>query len=206
MYKLIFIFLIYLTIPFSGLAQKNCWTSYRADEALTGNTIADIASNYELKWTYSTDDNIKSSPIICGNNIYVGSNDGGLYCINTEGELKWKFQTETSFEAPPLLVKNTVYIGSLEGIMFAIDAKTGEELWRFVTDGQISGSANYIETKKRKQLVFGSYDYFLYSLDAITGKLIWKYETDNFINGFVRHKISMRLISISQFYRAAEIQ
>ena len=75
-------------------------------------------------------------------------------------------------EAPPLVLGNTVYAGSLEGILYAIDAITGTLKWRYATDGQISGSCNWINTPDQKSiwLLVGSYDFRLHCIDALTGK------------------------------------
>lgn len=64
------------------------------------------------------------------------------------GELIWKFNAESSIEAAPIILDNTIYIGSLEGALFALDAKSGELKWKYLTDGQISGSSGWIDHHK----------------------------------------------------------
>lgn len=167
------------------VAGADCWPLYRGNAQLTGNTPVVLQPPFKLLWTYKTGDAIKSSPVICGDMIYIGSNDGFLYALTTAGKLKWKFNAGTSVESPPLILRNTVYFGSLEGILFAVDSGSGKLKWKYKTDGQISGSANFITRHSGKQtcILVGSYDYNLHCVDAATGKGIWKYESGNYING-----------------------
>jgi len=129
--------LIIISCSFSGKAQQDSWPSYRGNPALTGTTHVAIPDNPALLWSFQTDDIIKSSPIIADGHIFIGTNGGSLYCLSPEGKEVWQFSTETSIEAPPLFLDQRVFVGSLEGIMFALDANTGKEKWRYITEGQI---------------------------------------------------------------------
>lgn len=102
-HNIIITLLVIWILPLSGYPQKNCWKSYRGNPALTGISNAKIPDSLKLLWTFSTDDIIKSSPVSCGNNIFIGSNDGSVYSISKNGKLNWKFETPTSIEAPPII-------------------------------------------------------------------------------------------------------
>ena len=130
--KIIFVLTLFICTSFNGNSQSSdCWPTFRGNQSLQGKTSAQIPNTLKLLWSFSTQDMIKSSPIICGNHIFVGSNDGYLYSLNSKGELNWKFNAGTSIEAPPLFLDNTVYFGSLEGILFALDATTGSVKWKY---------------------------------------------------------------------------
>jgi len=77
--KQIVIVLMIFWIPVSGSSQDNCWPSYRSDAALSGKTNVDLPNSLKLLWTFQTEDIIKSSPVICGKNIFIGSDDGYVY-------------------------------------------------------------------------------------------------------------------------------
>ena len=80
---------------------------------------------------------------------YYGAYDGQRYSpldqIDTESVKRlvpaWVFQAGTtgliagastySFEASPLVVEGVMYLSGPDGKVWAIDAKTGEELWRY---------------------------------------------------------------------------
>ncbi len=155
----------------------------RGNQALTGEVNESIPSKIRQLWSLKVGDEIKASPVVSGNTIVVGSMNGSVYAIDTNGKLLWKFDTGNGIEAPALILDNTVYIGNLTGIVFALNLRDGKEKWRYTTDGQISGGVNWWKSGNSIRLVVGSYDYNLHCIDAITGKGIWKYESDNFING-----------------------
>ena len=166
---------VYWIIGISTLSAQvksaDCWPSFRGDPQQTGNAPVSIQPPFKLLWTFKTGDAIKSSPVIWNGTIYIGSNDGFVYAVNSSGGLRWKFNTGNSVEAPPLIHDNMVYAGNLAGVMFALDAKTGVLKWKYTADGQISGSVNHAVSRDQKttSILFGSYDFNLHCLDASTG-------------------------------------
>jgi len=141
-----------LTISFTGISQnKTCWPSFRGNQALTGYTNIQLPKSFKLLWSFKAGSAIKSSPVICGENIYIGSNDGYLYSITKEGKLNWKYNCETSVEASPLYLNGIIYVGSLEGNLYAIDSKSGKLKWKYITEGQISGPSSWVYTPDKRK-------------------------------------------------------
>jgi outer membrane protein assembly factor BamB len=164
-------------------AQGDCWNIFRGNQALQGVSRSDVPVDFSILWTFPTGGEIKSSPVVCGEDLVIGSTDGTVYCLSTSGSLRWKFPTGNAIEAGALILDGTVYIGNLDGTFYALDLETGEKKWEYRTENQIIGSANWIRLGNRTVLFVGSYDYYLHGIDAATGKGLWKYESDNFING-----------------------
>ena len=161
----------------------DCWNIFRGDQALTGVSFDDIPSSLSVKWTFKTEGEIMSSPVVCNNRIVVGSTDGNVYCLDISGSLQWKFTTGNSIEAGALILDDVVYIGNLDGSFYALEMNSGEKIWEYKADNQIIGSANWLKINGSIRLFVGSYDYYLHCIDAATGKGLWKYESDNYING-----------------------
>jgi outer membrane protein assembly factor BamB len=73
----------------------------------------------EPKWTYSTSDQVRSTPAVApdGGTIYVGSEDHYLYAIDaTDGSFKWKFNTGGRVISSPVVGPDgMVYVGSHGG-------------------------------------------------------------------------------------------
>jgi outer membrane protein assembly factor BamB len=87
----------------------------------------------------------------------------------------WKVGPGGSIAQIPLVHDGLVYFGCCNYNLYAVDARKGELVWKYKTDGIIfASSPSYWNGK----VYIGSYDYFLYAIDAKTGKLAWKYETD----------------------------
>ena len=178
----LFILSLFITVSIHSQTGK-CWPNYRGNNILTGVTNSNLKTPLKLKWSFKTEDVIKSSPIICDKIIYVASTDGSIYAIDYTGRLKWKYNAEVSIEASPIIIKNTLIVGDLGGSVYAINAKTGKLIWKYKADGQISGSANWVTDGNRIMIIIPSYDFCIHSVDLKTGELIWKCETDNYLNG-----------------------
>ncbi len=161
------------------------WAIFRGSQGLRGVTATAIPDTPELIWTFTAEGAIVSSPIVDDNRVYVGSDDGSVYCINLKtGEEIWSFKTEFLIEAPPFFHDGIVYVGSHDFFLYALDAQTGEELWKYETYEKIVGSANVVQAEDGRDLiVVGSHDAFVYALDAKTGDKVWSLETNDRVNG-----------------------
>lgn len=117
----------------------------------------------------------------------------------------WKIPFDGS-ESAPLIVEDILYIGSLDGAVYAINARTGQKIWRFQTgEGLTSGPeiitvpSNKLEdmfaaavqsqrgNKGKREIratplvengtvYIGSLDHKFYALDASTGQLKWAFD------------------------------
>lgn len=79
------------------------------------------------------DNPISSKPFVTGNRIYFGTDDSYVYCMNLGGKIEWRFRTGNQIGCPPVYENGIIYIGSFDCKMYAIDAETGEEIWRYAT-------------------------------------------------------------------------
>ena len=62
------------------------------------NCISPVSAQQQIKWTYLTDSCVYSSPTYNNGMLFIGSDDGKLYCIDAEsGIKKWEFKTGGSF-------------------------------------------------------------------------------------------------------------
>ena len=91
----------------------------------------------------------------------------------------WEFKADDAVEASPVVVGETVYLADATGTLYAIDAKRGQERWRYATDlGFTTGpSVQY------GLVVIGDLDGKVYNLQASTGTLLWKAETNAEVSG-----------------------
>jgi outer membrane protein assembly factor BamB len=63
--------------------------------------------------------------------ILVGTRDGWLHALDTDGKRVWDFKTGGRIEAPPLIDGEAVYFGSSDGGLYALELATGKLLWRY---------------------------------------------------------------------------
>ena len=119
---------------------------------------------------------------------YQSSSFSPLEKINTSNvsglELAWEYKTGDSLlytiECNPIIVEGILYASSPMLNAFALDAATGEELWKFIPseagptrrDGQrVNRGLAYWEKGLDKRLFYPAGTY-LYAIDALDGTLI----------------------------------
>ncbi len=162
------------------------WPMFRGSQGLSGTAPGTLADSMTLLWKFKTAGAVKSSPVIDGGLVFVGSADASIYAIDLEkGSRVWAYKTTDSIEATPCVVAGSVFVGSGDGFLYALDAKTGSLKWKYQTDGQILGAANWIQPRDGQGvwILVGSYDNKLHCVDSDTGKAVWTYQTESFING-----------------------
>ena len=102
------------------------WAMFRGGPALLGIAPGKLTDSLKLRWKFKTGDAVKSSAVMGGGRVFIGSNDGNVYAIDlVSGKKAWSFQTEDAVEAPPCLLNDTVFIGSSDSFLYALEAKTG---------------------------------------------------------------------------------
>jgi outer membrane protein assembly factor BamB len=77
---------------------------------------------------------VRSSPIIVGDKLYVGALDGKVYCLSTsDGSIKWTYTTNGQIGGSPTYSNGIVYITSVDRNLYALDASSGNKLWTWTT-------------------------------------------------------------------------
>jgi outer membrane protein assembly factor BamB len=136
---------------------------------------------------------VRSSPMVVGNKVYVGTLDGNLYCIDANnGNTVWKFATNGPILATPTIVNGKIYFPSCTGgypiylaapsptgDFYCLNADSGSVVWHkeipYVLNETV-GWGNYIFASPTvaQGMVYVSNGYkFNYALDANTGATIW---------------------------------
>ncbi len=121
--------------------------------------------------------------------VLVNDTDLKTRCYDLKGKLKWELSQIACFEkngnriltdqiaggarfmSKPTVVDGVLYFGTPMRFVYAVDAKTGEELWKFEAGASQCGAPVYDQGK----LYFGVHsgeDEF-YCVDAKTGKPEW---------------------------------
>ena len=96
------------------------------------------------------------------------------------GAYLWSYQTGYAVVSSPTVVNGVVYIGSEDNSIYALDASSGDLVWKYTTGDQITlSSPAYADG----EVYIGSNDGNIYALDATNGGLIWKYTTGGYVVG-----------------------
>jgi outer membrane protein assembly factor BamB len=71
---------------------------------------------------FTAGDDLRSSPALGNDVLYIGSEDGLLYAINaTNGEKLWHFTTGGPINSSPTLADGIIYVTSHDGKLYAIE-------------------------------------------------------------------------------------
>jgi outer membrane protein assembly factor BamB len=134
---------------------------------------------------------IEFPPIVAYERLYVATIKGRFMAINREtGKIDWQKQFGRCIASSPGVADGVVYQpvmdewpcdGDKEGVggfLVAMDAETGEELWRFKT-GMTESPPLIVDGT----IYFGSHDKKLYALDAETHRVKWTFTTGDKLKG-----------------------
>lgn len=123
----------------------------------------------ELLWQSDLDDGLYSTPVVVGEVLYVRGWEQ-VYALNREnGELRWVFETDASLTGNLAVADGAVYAGSTDDGLFALDAGSGELLWRYEP-----GFWVYDPVASNGVIYFATADEHVQALDGSTGELIWR--------------------------------
>jgi outer membrane protein assembly factor BamB len=132
-----------------------------------------------VKNTYASE-----TPVTDGKRVYAYFGNLGLFCYDLKGKKLWERKWpshKTRFgwgtAASPVLYKDRVYIvndNEEKSFLVALDAKTGDEVWRVPRKEKSNWATPFIwENGKRTEIVTpGSGKVRSYGLD---GKLLWEF-------------------------------
>jgi len=175
----LFLFLFFFSLFSVIWAQSatDWWHMFRHDSMHTGYSTSTAPNTNQTLWNYTVGD-VLSSPAVVDGNVYLGSWDNYVYCLDvSSGNLVWKYLTGDEVWSHPAVADGKVYIGSEDHNFYCLDAFNGGLLWNYTTGNMVTSSAGVVGGR----VYFGSDDYNVYCLDAANGNLIWNYTTNNYV-------------------------
>src|SRR5581483_8850150 len=85
-----------------------------------------------IRWRLTTNGPIRSSPLVVGSSVYVGSGDQYLRAVDVvSGKERWRFETGGSISSSPCFAGGVVYVASRDRCLYAVAADSGQLRWRF---------------------------------------------------------------------------
>lgn len=138
----------------------------------------------EKKWSFQVGSSITdSSPVVANGTVYIASNRGKVYALDTgSGRERWSYQTNV----PPapnngiyssLAVANGMVYVVNSGFLYAFDAISGRKQWFFPVITNMDVSPVIVNNI----IYAGAQDGQLYALDALSGRKKWSFQTGNAI-------------------------
>ena len=154
------------SIAIGSVAASADWPMWRNDAVRSGVTKDELPAKLHLQWTRKLPMPMPAWP-----------NEARLHF-------------DASYE--PIALGSRVFIGSMvDGSLTALDSVTGDELWKFYTNGPIRLAPAAFDGR----VYVGSDDGWLYCVDAVSGDLHWKVSGAPESRGSHRHLGNARLVS-----------
>ncbi len=129
-------------------------------------------------WAFKCEDEVRGSPVVVNNVLYVGVYDNNLYAITAqEGQLLWKYATEGGLTGWPTVAQDQVLVCSEDRRLHAVSAKSGRVQWTYYADAAVRGSPRVAEG----HVFFGADDHYLHAVNLNTGRRAWRMQASDMI-------------------------
>ena len=112
-------------------------------------------------------------PVLLGDQQRTGQMPGPAPDVTTSMSPSWSVPSGRGGQSAPLLVNDMLIVGGSDGVVRALDAGTGDEVWRQVLPGAVS-SAQAADDGTLFVTVSGG---ALTALDVRSGKVVWSQPT-----------------------------
>ena len=123
-------------------------------------------------WTFKTGGEIKSSPVLAGDLVLIGSYDTNLYALDAKtGKQRWVVKTEGQVHATPTVVNGTVYFGGCDEFFRGVRLTDGRVVLQVRLDAN-TGSSAVIEGTRA---YLGTFNNDVVAIDLQAKKVAWRY-------------------------------
>jgi outer membrane protein assembly factor BamB len=116
-----------------------------------------------------------ASPALAGDAAYFGTFDNVVLAFNLKTKKGlWQFENPAKqfpFYSSAAIVNGKVILGGRDKSVHCLDAKTGKELWNFVTRSRVESSPAIVDGR----VYIGSNDGRFYVLDVASGAKVWEF-------------------------------
>lgn len=166
---------------------RKSWGVWRGDSGNRG-AGGSGPTEFNLRWKFTADGGVTSTPVIADGKVYVGSQDRNIYSLDArDGRLLWNFSIDARVKSSPAVVDNRVYIGPDDGYVYSLDAEDGSFQWKTYAGGEVEAPFKAVTgirsspTVVADKVYVGSLDSHLYCLDVDSGDIVWRYNTTGYI-------------------------
>jgi outer membrane protein assembly factor BamB len=133
-----------------------------------------LGQNPVLAWSQSqvAQDRIIAQPLQLEDKVIIGTADNFVVALGNEnGTPLWDepFEAGHSIWGHPIEADGVIYVPSLDKNVYALDAETGEEIWR----SNVGGSVSDRVVMNGDLIYVGSFDNQVHALDKATGASRW---------------------------------
>ncbi len=134
--------------------------------------INDRYSEVKRTWTFSSDANVISTPVVTNDLAIFGDQSGKVRALSIrDGSVAWSMETGSPIFSSPAAAGNRVVFGSTDGNIYCVNSQDGKVMWKHTTRAAVLGCP-LIE---KNTVYIGGSDGSFRKLDLRTGKEIWSF-------------------------------
>ncbi|TML08076.1 MAG: PQQ-like beta-propeller repeat protein, partial [Actinobacteria bacterium] len=154
-----------------------------------GRVVAVNQGSGRTLWSHKLGSRAESSPLVVGNTLYFGTENGTVYALRTrDGSVKWRYRASGAVKGGIAMdYRGRVFFGDYSGHLTSLRASDGHQLWRVSTSGAHYGlsSGQFYATPAVAygRVYIGNTDGFMYSFASSSGKLAWRTKTGGYVYG-----------------------
>ena len=163
----------------SNSQDINDWSMVQKNNHHTGlASDKDFTIPKGIKWKFTTNGFIHTTPAIVNNTIYIGTGNNKIIALDTNnGDPLWEHTVNSPVDVSISLTKEMAYASLRDGRILALDPKNGNELWSYDTGEAMFGSV----TIHNGAIYGGNTGKKIFCIDAKTGELLWDYYTESWV-------------------------
>jgi outer membrane protein assembly factor BamB/tRNA A-37 threonylcarbamoyl transferase component Bud32 len=139
-------------------------------------TVVTTALQYNASDRFEDAATMKEALVSIAKKTGILTNVGKTETILKDQLIKplWTFDCEDEIRGSARVDDGVLYVGAYDNNLYAIDALTGEFIWKYPTDGGIVSKPAVYE----KNIYFGSEDERLHVISPHSGRVVWTYYTE----------------------------
>ena len=127
----------------------------------------------EVRWTYATGAEIKSSPVVADDLVLFGSYDEHFYAVEREsGALRWSLEAEGPMHSTAARHDGLVWVTGCDALLRGVRISDGAEVVRFDSGAYTAASPAIADGA----LFYGTFNNEVLAVDIGSGSLRWRYE------------------------------
>jgi outer membrane protein assembly factor BamB len=145
-----------------------------------GRFVALSMKTGHIVWSRSIPAGSEASPLVHGQSVYVGAQDGTVYSFRAKnGHLNWTFHASGSVKGGVAYSGGEIYFGDYASRVYAVNASSGHEIWA-TTVGGGGGSFYGSPAVAFGRLFLGNTNHHVYALSK-SGQVVWDTGTSAYV-------------------------
>lgn len=126
------------------------------------------------QWTLETDGWVLGGPTVVDDTVFVGGRYESYAVAAAGGSVRWTTRRATDTRSTPTVVDGTVFFASYDRHVYAVDAETGELLWRAEAGMSQHSQLLCSPAVAEGTVVVATGDSSVVALDAESGTELWR--------------------------------